>query len=413
MLFTSKILNYLYCEKRKALCSKSTLTNQLCFYSLLVMMWEEIYILIAAAAGLFALYMSVRNLLFIYRNSLRPFVINGPKVSVLIPVRNEAQTIGQCLDSLLNQSYVNYEIIVLDDLSSDKTWEVLSAYEAAHSSIRIVRGKPLPDSWYGKNHALHQLAAEAGGEILLFTDADTKHKKESVSFAVTNLEYHNADFLSGYPRQKFSAVSIGPVLSLMFLNLIFFTPVWTQKKKPHPIFGLVLGQYLCIRAAAYWAVGGYASIPKVLTDDIHMGRLLIKNGFRQVFLRVGTVVSCKMYDSFQTSVQGITKCIFDFFDKKMVILILLIPLFLLFVVLPSWIFIFYLFFSPLSIPFFLYVGVVSLCTAWITVLVFNHFPIHTALLYPWAFPLVIYMLLRGIYFTLTDKGFLWKNRVVK
>jgi len=276
-----------------------------------------------------------------------------------------------------------------------------------------VQGKPLPEGWYGKNHALHQLAAEASGEILLFTDADTMHKKTSVSFAVTNIEYHDVDFLSGYPRQTFSLKSIGPVLSLMFLNMIFFTPVWIQKKKPHPIFGLVIGQYLCIRSAAYWAVGGYATIPKVLTDDIHMGRLLIKNGFRQVFLRIGTVVSCNMYDSFHDAIQGITKCIFDFFDKKMLILFLLMPVFLLFVVLPSWLFIFYLFISPLSIPFFLYVGVVSLCAAWILVLIFNHFPLYTALLYPWAFPLVIYMLLRGIYLTLTEKGFLWKNRVVK
>lgn len=377
------------------------------------MMFENIYFLIAAAAGLFALYMAVRNLLFIYRNSLRPFVTNGPKVSVLIPVRNEEHTIGRCLDSLLIQNYINYEIIVLDDLSTDNTWEILSAYETAHSSISLVQGKPLPEGWYGKNHALHQLAAEASGEILLFTDADTKHKKTSVSFAVTNIEYHDADFLSGYPRQTFSLKSIGPVLSLLFLNLIFFTPVWTQKKKPLPVFGLVLGQYLCIRSTAYWAVGGYASIPKVLTDDIHMGRLLIKNGFRQVFLRVGTIVSCEMYDSFQNAVQGITKCIFDFFDKKLIILFLLMPVFLLFVVLPSWLFIFYLFITPLTIPFFLYVGVVSLCAAWIIVLNFNHFPLYTALLYPWAFPLVIYMLLRGIYSTLTEKGFLWKNRVVK
>jgi chlorobactene glucosyltransferase len=376
-------------------------------------MFENIYFFIAAAAGLFALYMAVRNLLFIHRNSLRPFVTNGPKVSVLIPVRNEEQTIGRCLDSLLNQSYINYEIIVLDDLSQDNTGKILSTYAAAHSSITIVHGKPLPEGWYGKNHALHQLAAEASGEILLFTDADTKHKEASISFAVTNLEYHSADFLSGYPRQNFSIKSIGPVLSLLFLNLIFFTPVWTQKRNPNPIFGLVLGQYLCIRSTAYWAVGGYASIPKVLTDDIHMGRLLLKNGFRQVFLRIGTIVSCQMYDSFKNAVQGITKCIFDFFDKKIVILILLIPVFCLFVVFPSWLFVIYLFISPFSIPFFLYVGVVSLCTAWVIVLIFNHFPVYTALLYPWAFSLVIYMLLTGIYSTLTDKGFLWKNRVVK
>ncbi|MCK5155528.1 MAG: glycosyltransferase [Spirochaetales bacterium] len=377
------------------------------------MLWEEIYILIVAAVGLFALYMSVRNLIFIYRNSLRPFVTNGPMVSVLIPVRNEEHNIGPCLDSLLNQTYSNYEIVVLDDISSDKTWEILSRYEAEHSYIRIVRGKPLPEDWYGKNHALHQLAAEATGEILLFTDADTIHKKESVSFAVTNLEYHDVDFLSGYPRQNLSVKSIGPVLSLMFLNMVFFTPVWIQKKIQHPIFGLAIGQYLCIRAAAYWTVGGYASIPKVLTDDIHMGRLLIRNGFRQVFLRIGTVVSCTMYDSFQAAIQGITKCIFDFFDKKMIILIFLIPAFLFFVTLPSWLFIFYLLSSPISIPFLLYVGVVSLCASWIAVLAFNHFPIHIALLYPWSFSLVIYMLLRGIYFTLTEKGFLWKNRIVK
>ncbi len=287
------------------------------------------------------------------------------------------------------------------------------ALEEELDCLRVIHGKPLPDGWYGKNHALHQLAGYADGEILLFTDADTIHASESISFAVTNLAYHRVDFLSGYPKQRFTGKSTAMVISLLFLNLLFFTPVWRQKRYPLPAFALALGQYFCIRRSAYDAVGGYAAIPRVLTDDIHMARLLNSRGYRQVFLNVNSVVSCDMYASFGEAVRGITKCIFDFFDKKTGLLLLLVPLFLVFVVLPTLTFIYLLVSAPFTISFLLYAGISLLLSAWTTVLLYNRFPVVIALLYPVSFLIALWMLIRGVFATKSDRGFLWKSRIVK
>lgn len=377
------------------------------------MAWENIFNITAGIIGLFALIMAISNLLFLQKKSLRPLKKTGPKVSVLIPTRNEENSIPRCLDSLLKQTYTNYEILVLDDGSEDSTWDILSSYAEKTKKIRIIKGRPLPDGWYGKNHALHQLAELADGDLYLFTDADTIHSTNSISFAVTNMEAHGIDFLSGYPRQQSGSRSSAAVISLMFLNLLFFNPVWTHRIIPVPFLSLVLGQFLCIRAAAYHKTGGYAAIPKVLTDDIHMGRLLVENGFRQLFLNVGAVVSCRTYQNLEASIRGITKCMVDFFDRKILLLLLLMPVFFTAAVLPTWTCIYLLVFSPLSVPVFLYIGVASLFAGWSLVILYNHLPLFTALLYPFTFLLLLFLLIKGIHATISNTGFIWKNRIVK
>ena len=379
----------------------------------MVMMWEQVFNLIAAATGIFALYITLRNVIFMQIHSLQPFITDGGMVSVLIPARNEEDKIARCIRSLARQTYSNYEIIVLDDQSTDGTGRILMALEDEFDCLRVIRGKPLPDGWYGKNHALHQLAANAEGEILLFTDADTIHSEESISFAVTNLAYHKVDFLSGYPKQRFSGKATAAVLSLLFLNLLFFTPVWRQRRHSLPAFALALGQYLCIRKSAYDAVGGYAAIPRVLTDDIHMARLLNSRGYRQVFLKVHHVVACDMYATFGEAVRGITKCIFDFFDKKTGLLLLLVSLFFVFVIIPTLTFLYLLLAAPFSISLLLYAGISLLLSAWTTVLLYNRFPVVIALLYPVSFLIALWMLIRGVFATKSDRGFIWKSRIVK
>jgi len=155
---------------------------------------------LAAIAVLYFFLLAVSNIIWLRLSSRSPRRHSGGKVSVMIPARNEEKNIARCLDSLLHQTYTDYEILVLDDQSTDQTWPVIPRYAQDHPDrVRAVRGKPLPRTlWNGKAYAMHQLARLARGEYLLFTDADTVHSSESIAWAVTNLEWHRVDFISGY-----------------------------------------------------------------------------------------------------------------------------------------------------------------------------------------------------------------------
>ncbi len=125
-----------------------------------------------------------------------------PRVSILAPARNEEQNIGPCVESLLAQRYPNYEVIVLNDDSSDRTGEILAQFAVAGDRLRVVNGTPLPPGWLGKNWACHQLAQVADGELLLFVDADTRHSESMLEHAVAALEAEQADLLSAIPREE-------------------------------------------------------------------------------------------------------------------------------------------------------------------------------------------------------------------
>ena len=105
-----------------------------------------------------------------------------PKISVLVPARNEEGNIKDCLDSLLSQEYPDFQVIVLDDNSTDRTWEILSELAKNNNKLSIIKGKPLPPGWFGKHWACHQLAENAEGDLILFTDADQIQKPYCLIF---------------------------------------------------------------------------------------------------------------------------------------------------------------------------------------------------------------------------------------
>jgi len=140
------------------------------------------YILCVLGAVYF-LFLSLSNIVWLRLSSRRPNTTVGGKVSVLIPARNEEENLEKCLESLLVQTYTNYEVIVLDDQSTDRTWEIITGYaKRCPELIRAVKGKPLPrDGWNGKPFAMQQLSEYARGDYFLFTDADTVHSRDSMA----------------------------------------------------------------------------------------------------------------------------------------------------------------------------------------------------------------------------------------
>jgi chlorobactene glucosyltransferase len=239
-----------------------------------------------------------------------------PFVSILIPARNEAQNIARCIHSLLAQDYPLYEILVLDDHSSDDTRAILDKISEAEPRLRVRSGAALPPGWLGKSWACEQLAAEAQGELLLFTDADTFHQPAALPALVTALEGEQADLLTGFPRQEMR--TWGERLMVPFFSWAFFsfTPLALAHRTRLPFLSGAVGQMLLFRRAAYDAVGGHASVRDQIAEDLALVRRVKSAGLRWRTTRLSDLISSRMYTGGQQSFDGFSKNYFAAFDFR-------------------------------------------------------------------------------------------------
>ncbi len=236
-----------------------------------------------------------------------------PFVSVLIPARNEVNTIGTCLSSLAAQAYPHFEIIVLDDRSEDGTWEELQKWQSRFPQLRVLRGESLPAGWVGKCFACHQLAQSARGELLLFTDADTRHLPTSIANAVAALERSNADLLSLLPLLELRSMWEKVVMPM--LHFVTFTtlpfPLVHHTRKPQ--LAMANGQFMLFRRSAYNAIGGHKAVKDALVEDVWLARLIKKHGFRLRVMDGAEVVTTRMYRSLREIWDGFSKNLFPGF----------------------------------------------------------------------------------------------------
>jgi chlorobactene glucosyltransferase len=240
-------------------------------------------------------------------------------VSVLVPARNEEHNIRTCITSLLNQDYPRYEVIVLDDESTDNTGAILQELAAQDSRLKILRGKTLPSGWRGKPYACHQLAQVAKGKYFLFTDADTVHTPESVRYLLTTFLKHDADLVTTFPYQIVKTWSERLLVSFMLRLGYFFLPFSfvCDVKKP---LALACGQYLAVKAESYHKIGGHERVKDTVTEDVPLSRVYKKEGLKIIWFEGSRAVSCRMYRSFQELWQGFSRSYYDGFGSPLILL---------------------------------------------------------------------------------------------
>jgi chlorobactene glucosyltransferase len=355
--------------------------------------------------------LSLANHYETWRFTMAPELLDGPLVSVLVPARNEEKNIERCIRSLSNQHYTNFEILVLDDNSTDHTPEILNRLKASEKRLRVFSGLPLPDDWYGKPFALSQLVKEAKGDILLFTDADTVHNPTSISWAVTNLEGLKADLISGYVGQIF--LSFGEIITvpLMFFLTGFVIPLFLNRFTKMSCFSSAIGQYIVVRASAFRAIGNCESFKKKTSEDIYMARMFKKRGFDTRFLNIAEHVKCRMYKGYRSAVEGIGKNIFDFLGKKTPVLFLVAVLVFFFLFFPFPLLFFCIAYkSPWTFQILLVNFLYTL--TWIFMFLGQRLNWWYAFLWPLMFLNLLYMATWSWFRTVSGRGFLWKDRVV-
>jgi chlorobactene glucosyltransferase len=274
------------------------------------------------AAVLLAL---VVNMGFLRR--LRPGTVpvRRPLVSVLIPARNEADRIGPCLHSLVNQDYPNIEILVLDDYSEDGTAQVVKRF----TQVLLLAGEPLPKGWTGKSWACHQLANAARGKLLLFTDADTVHSVGAVSAAVREQQRTRADLLSIWPCQISETLVEKLVIPLMYVVggsfvphwLIYLcqTAKWLFRNFPEAwvaSLGIANGQFLLFSKESYFRIGGHQAVRDKMAEDVALARTIAGQiGMRLVNANGVLLVQCRMYRSLEEMWHGFTKNLRPVFER--------------------------------------------------------------------------------------------------
>ena len=226
----------------------------------------------------------------------------APEVSVIVPARNEEACLLDCLNSLVSQTGVAFENLVVDDYSTDRTRQIAEGFPR----VRVISPPALPSGWTGKNNALWAGVRAARGEWLLFTDADTVHVPGSLARALAEAKEHGAEMLSYSPEQITVTFWEMAVLPVVFAELARQYPP-KQVSDPASPIAAANGQYILIRREAYEAIGGHRAIAGDLLEDVALARALKSSGRKLRFRYAADAVRTRMYRNFRQLREGWTK----------------------------------------------------------------------------------------------------------
>jgi cellulose synthase/poly-beta-1,6-N-acetylglucosamine synthase-like glycosyltransferase len=245
----------------------------------------------------------VWNIRVVRRPPARRWAADAPLISVLVPARDEEAHIGACVHALLEQDYPNFEIIVLDDDSTDGT----AGLARQDARVHVVAGDPWPGGWTGKNWACHQLAARARGDVLCFVDADTILSPDALSRAAGELHDDDLGLVSMLLRTDTGTVAEVVLMPMVNHALLALLPAALMERPAHPDLAVALGPFLMVRREAYAAAGGHAAAPEHIVDDVQLARAVKASGHR-VGLRNGTtLVHTRWYEGFREIWEGFSK----------------------------------------------------------------------------------------------------------
>lgn len=372
--------------------------------------------LITLIFGLWTIFCSIGN--YIYFKALnnkgrKHNLKEKPLVSIIIPARNEEKNLSQLLSSLMKQDYENIEILVIDDKSEDKTWEIIEKYSEKDKRIKGYKTDDAILSKRGKINALLHLIPHANGEYYLFTDADTIHSPSSISLSLKTMKEKNLDIFSGFPAEYSETYLSSVITSSMSISNSFLPHFILNNISFYPL-SIGIGQFIMVKSEAYKDCGGYEKVKDEICDDLSIIKLFIKSGKKYAFTSLSDRVSCKMYNSAKEAFLGLERSIAGVFPSNIFFFIVLILVVLLLLS---------VFFSPLGTPLFLFnslyhelvlllLGYAFIILSWFLACILTKFPLLVSLSSPLAILFTSSMYIDGLYKKMRGKGFIWKGRKV-
>lgn len=324
-------------------------------------------------------------------------------VSILIPARDEERNITDLLESIRVQDYKNLEVIVLDDHSSDRTFQLCTDFCKSDKRFKVVRGKDLPKDWLGKNFACSQLASLANGEYLIFLDADETIADGLINNSIHRMKLNQLSLLSIFTDQvtvSWGERMIVPLMHFLLLNLL---PLRLVRLSDNASFSAASGQFMMFKAENYKANKWHEQVKEKVVEDIEIMKLIKVNGYKAEALLANNYIHCRMYRSFSEAVEGFSKNFFAGFNYNVFGLFF----YLLLVVL-----------GPIAITFFLDIELVMFA---LSLIILSRIMISllsgqsvwlNLLLHPIQLLCMVFISVQSVkkHFT---KTILWKGRIIK
>jgi len=236
-------------------------------------------------AWVFLLKSMINSLRFTpYLDKFEKIKHSNPKVSIILPARNEETFLAKCLETLIDQDYSNYEIVTIDDSSEDSTREIILEYAKKNTKIIPVLARPKPDGWMGKNWACMEGYKKATGELLLFTDADTTHQSNVLSLAVSHLLSLNLDALTVIP--KLVSIDFWTKITLPMISTFLHTRFSAIRvNDPTKKTGYFFGSFFIIKKKTYADVGTHESVKQEIIEDGALGKKVKDLGHKMKMVR--------------------------------------------------------------------------------------------------------------------------------
>jgi chlorobactene glucosyltransferase len=231
-------------------------------------------------------------------------------ISIIVPARNESRNIHRCIQGLLDQNFPDFEVIAVDDRSSDDTLQVLQEFSARPGiSLHVIQGEELPPGWAGKPYALHQGVESAQGDWLCFVDADTFARPEMLLSAYTTARTLDADLFTMLTDQVLGSFWEKVVLPLVFTGLSFGFPP-TRVNDPSKTDAIANGQFILIKTSVYRAAGGHQAVRERIDEDKALAEMVKKAGYHLVIADGRQLAQTRMYTTFVEMWEGWTKNIY-------------------------------------------------------------------------------------------------------
>jgi chlorobactene glucosyltransferase len=249
---------------------------------------------------------------------------SAPLISVMVPARDEEANIESCLRSLQAQDYPNFEILVIDDHSSDDTAAIVSRLAAQDSRIRFFQSEPLPEGWAGKPFACYQLAKQARGSWFLFVDADTIHAPHMLRSVLPLAVEARVGMLSGFPRQLANSLPQKIAIPVLYFVIMSWLPLWWLHRSGQPRPSLAIGQFLLFPREAYWKIGGHKAVKSRIIEDVWLGVEINRSGNRHIAVDLSPVFACNMYRDVGAMWDGFIRWLYSVASLSRIFLALLI-----------------------------------------------------------------------------------------
>lgn len=254
--------------------------------------------------------------LFTLTHLPRKCVDNGKKVSILIPARNEERNIALLLGDLRNQDYRNFELIVFNDQSEDRTADIVENFSKDNLEVSLINSYHLPEGWLGKNYACHTLAENSDGEYMLFLDADVRIGPDLIRDSVAFAEKTHSELVSIFPQQIM--LTAGERITVPNMNYILLSllPLVLVRKSPFASLAAANGQFMLFNKATYIKLQPHRMMKNHKVEDIAISRFYKEKGETVSCLLGDDRIMCRMYDGFAGSVNGFSKNVTEFFGSS-------------------------------------------------------------------------------------------------